>query len=219
MRNIGAIKNIIFDLGGVLLNIDPNLTGKALTSMGVAPMEKVHARLSESRLYQRFDTGQCSPECFRDEIRIACGLNLTDQQVDKAWNALLLDFPPERVDMLHQLKNHYRLFLLSNTNSIHFKSYTANFFDKHGEELPALFEKIFLSYELGMHKPDGEIYTKVLELGNLIPSETLFIDDSLANAEAAVRAGMLAYHLANGEEVTAHIINGKLRHEAEFLLP
>jgi len=217
MKNIDSIKNIIFDLGGVLLNIEPKYTGKALEDMGVKNMAEVHARLLETKLYQRFDTGECSPSCFREEIRKACGIRLTDEQVDFAWNALLLDFPAPRAALLHELRQNYRLFLLSNTNSIHFDSYTKTFRIAHGEEMPGLFERLFLSYEMGVHKPDAIIYEMTLKTGNLLAEETLFIDDVLANAEAAVKAGMLAFHLAESMDITELFKNGKLHPGAEFL--
>lgn len=215
--NIDSIKNIIFDLGGVLLNIEPSITGKILEEMGVKNMGEVHKKLVESKLYQRFDTGECSPACFRKEIRQACGINLTNQQVDDAWNALLLDFPPHRVSLLHSLKQNYRLFLLSNTNSIHYDSYTQAFQVLHGEEMPDLFERMFLSFEMGVHKPDVAIYNMALDTGSLIAKETLFIDDLLTNAEAATNSGMAAFHLKEGMDVTELFINGKLRPGAEFL--
>jgi glucose-1-phosphatase len=217
MKDTSFIKNIIFDLGGVLLNIEPKLTGKALEEMGVKNMDEVHRKLMEARLYQRFDTGDCSVGCFREEIRTACKVPLTDQMVDKAWNALLLDFPARRVEMLHSLQPHYRLFLLSNTNIIHYQSYTLTFRNIHGEEMPDLFEKLFLSHEMGAHKPDAAIYEMALRIGKLNPRETLFIDDLLANAEAATEAGMSAIYLADGMEVSNLFKNGKLRQEAEFL--
>jgi len=213
------IKNIIFDLGGVLLNIEPGLTGKVLTEMGAPDMESLHARLMERKLYQRFDSGICSSDVFRQEIREVSGLPLTDVQIDEAWNALLLDFPAPRVELLHQLHPQYNLYLLSNTNPIHFESYTRTFREVHGEEMPDLFDRLFLSYELGAHKPDPEIYQKTIAQGNLLPQETLFIDDSLANVQAATRAGLIGFHLSPGLEVTALFINRKLRMDAEFLLP
>jgi glucose-1-phosphatase len=217
MKKSESVKNIIFDLGGVLLNIEPKLTGKALEEMGVRNMEDVHSRLINEKLYERFDTGEYSPDRFRDEIRKACELALSDQQVDDAWNALLLDFPSKRVDLLHQLQPNYHLFLLSNTNSIHYQSYTHSFRMVHGEEMPGLFTRLFLSFEMGVHKPDQAIYEMTLRIGNFVPAETLFIDDSLANAQAAAKTGMLAFHLANGMDVNDLFINGKLRPEAEFL--
>jgi len=213
------IKNIIFDLGGVLLNIEPALTGKALTEMGVSDMESLHLRLSESKLYQRYDSGICSSDRFRHEIREVSGIALIDAQIDEAWNALLLDFPKPRVEMLHQIRPHYNLYLLSNTNSIHFESYTRTFRDVHGEEMPDLFDRLFLSYELGAHKPDPEIYRKTIALGNFLPQETLFIDDSLENVLAATREGLIGFHLVAGLEVTELFKNRKLRVDAEFLLP
>jgi FMN phosphatase YigB (HAD superfamily) len=219
MKQLISIKNIIFDLGGVLLNINPMLTVKALTGMGVQDMMEVHERLMKAEVYQRFDSGRSTPDQFREDIRRHCGLPLNDEQVDEAWNALLLDFPASRVEMMHEISPNYRLFLLSNTNSIHFETYTRAFRESHKVEMESLFERLFLSYELGSHKPDPEIYIRVMQLGSFNPAETLFIDDSLTNAEAAAKAGWVAFHLKEGMEVTELFKNGKLRTEAEFLLP
>lgn len=213
------IKNIIFDLGGVLLNIDPRITGRRLEEFGVANMEELHHKLMDVRLYKRFDSGACSPERFYEEIRELSGISLTDNQIEEAWNALLLDFPYERVNMLHQLSENYRLFLLSNTNSIHYRTYTQKFREVHGEEMPSLFEKLFLSYEMGCSKPDPAIFRKALIIANLKAEETLFIDDMAENVEAAVKEGLKACHLGNGTDVTGLFINGKLRPEAELFNP
>jgi glucose-1-phosphatase len=212
------IRNILFDLGGVLLNIDPILTGKALVKLGTKDMQKVHELLTERQLYQRFDSAKCTEADFRNEVREACEINITDDQVDAAWNALLLDFPASRVKLLHELRKNYKIYLLSNTNSIHFRSYTKGFREVHGEEMEPLFDKLFLSYELGAHKPDPEIYKRVIASGILDPAETLFIDDSLVNARAAADAGFVGFHLSEGMEVTSLFINGKLRNDAELLI-
>ncbi|NVO20951.1 MAG: HAD family phosphatase [Bacteroidetes bacterium] len=215
--NVDLIRNIIFDLGGVLLNINPEITGKALADLGVKDMRIVNDQLLADRVYYRFDSGQITPAEFREEIRKHCGIPLIDAQVDTAWNALLLDFPAERVKLLHDLKANYKVYLLSNTNSIHFESYTESFRRVYGEEMTELFHRLFLSYELGCHKPDKIIYEKVISLAQLNPKETLFIDDSGINLPEAVNTGLVALHLKAGMEVTAFFKNGKLRPEAEFL--
>lgn len=218
MTKPAHIKNIIFDLGGVLLNIEPSITGKRLTEMGVQNLPQVLEKLASSRIYERLDTGALSDQGFRDEVRLACGINLSDDQVDEAWNALLLDFPAPRVQMLKELKENYNVYLLSNTNSIHFISYTKTFREVYGFEMKSLFEQLFLSYEMGVHKPDARIYRMALLKAGLKASETLFIDDSLANTEAAVACGLAAIHLKAGMEITDQVKNGKLRDDAEFLV-
>lgn len=217
--SIPSIKNIIFDLGGVLLNIDPLLTLRVFTELGVKDMQKVHETLMRNKLYHRFDSGKCSLDEFREEIITTCGIPLTYAEVDLAWNTLLLDFPASRVKMMHDIRQNYRLYLLSNTNPIHYKSYTETFAANYGEEMPDLFDQLFLSYHLGSHKPELTAYTCALEEGGLDPAETLFIDDLLENAIAATKTGMTAYHLNKGMEVTSLFINKKLRMDAEFLFP
>jgi putative hydrolase of the HAD superfamily len=180
-------------------------------------MDQVHRKLTDSGLYQRFDRGLCSPECFREEIRAACGIALTDEQINEAWNALLLDFPSERVALIHRISANYRLYLLSNTNSIHFDSYVSAFRARHDEDFIDLFTSLFLSFEMGLHKPDPEIYRRVLQEGEMIPSETLFIDDAFVNVQAAAAAGMKAFHLSPDIEVINLFKGGWLKPDIRML--
>jgi putative hydrolase of the HAD superfamily len=208
---VHPITNIIFDLGGVLLDIDPRRTFDRFVQMGINDIDGVMARMQEMNIYANFDTGVKSPERFRDEVREACRMELPDQQIDDAWNALLLDFPAPRVELLKQLKQHYRLYLLSNTNITHYIHYSGELKAVHGVELHELFDGLYLSFVLGLRKPDREIYDYVLTHGGFNPSETLFIDDSLENIEAARNSGIRGIHLNHGMEVTALFENGFIR--------
>ncbi len=206
--NASKIKHIIFDLGGVLLNINPLLSLDALSTSSGLDKKTLTNRFTESAIFEKFDTGQYNPEQFRLELCRIINKNVPDAEIDRMWNALLLDFPPQRVKMLLELKKNYRVYLLSNTNSIHFLHYTKAFSERYKYTLPDLFDRLFLSYELGMHKPDMEIYSKVLDLAGLDAAECLFIDDSLPNIEAARKLGITGIHISGEQDVTHYFRNG-----------
>lgn len=190
------IKNIIFDLGGVLLNIDYNLTINSFKKLGMNNFDGLFTQAAQIKLFDRLDTGHLTPGEFRAQLRKLSGIELTDQQIDDAWNAMLLDMPPQRITMLENVRKHYRIFLLSNTNAIHYPVYNASLQQKFGfADLSALFEAQYLSYQVGMRKPDVRIFELVLRENKLNPDETLFIDDTLQHFEGAQKAGLHAFHL------------------------
>jgi glucose-1-phosphatase len=190
------IKNIIFDLGGVILNIDYNLTIDAFKSLGIENFETIFSQAKQVGIFDQLDKGLISPSEFRDGIRKVSSINLTDKQIDKAWNALLLDFPPQRLDVLEKVKPHYRTFLLSNTNAIHIEEYNKILLNTFGfENLSVFFEEEYYSHLIHMRKPDAEAFEIILRENNLNPSETLFIDDTIQHVDGAKKVGILAYHL------------------------
>lgn len=207
------IKNIIFDLGGVLLNINYHATIKAYKEAGVTNFDKFFTQAKQNHLFDRLDKGEVSPQGFRAEMRSISGLNLSDELIDQAWNAMLLDLPSHRIPLLEEAKKHYRTFLLSNTNAIHYPAYTAYLKEAHGyESLSLLFEKQYLSHEIGMRKPDVETFLFVLEQNGLKAEETLFFDDTLQHVEGARKAGLHAYWIdLEKEAVEDYFENGKLK--------
>lgn len=210
-NNTSAIRNIIFDLGGVLLNINPLLSLLELEKISDTDSETLKTKLATERIFEKFDTGSISAGQFRSTLCHILNRKVNDAEIDRIWNVLLLDFPTHRVEMLQQIKKHYRVYLLSNTNIIHYRKYTQEFSDNYGIPFTSLFDRVFLSYEIGMHKPDAGIYTHVLENAELKPEETAFFDDSLANIRAAELLGIKAFHIYNGSEVTDFFENGLLK--------
>ncbi len=208
---VAQIRNIIFDLGGVLLNINPLLSLLEFANISKTDSEVLKNRLASERVFEKFDTGALSPDGFRAELCRIMAYKASNAEIDAAWNILLLDFPAERVELLKELRNNYRIFLLSNTNIIHFWKYTGDFYSTYGLPMAELFEKLFLSYEIGIHKPDAGIYTHVLQNAGLKAEECVFIDDSLANVDAARIIGMKGIHIANGRDVTQYFDNGILK--------
>lgn len=201
------IKNIIFDLGGVILNIDYNLTVEAFRKLGVKNIDTLFGQLHQTDLFNRYDKGIISPSQFFQGIRDSCGLNLSDADIDKAWNAMVLNMPKQRIDTILSLKAHFRTFLLSNTNESHLEYFFKRTENETGlKYFGSIFEKPYYSCRMGMRKPDREIFLKVIEESKLIPSETLFIEDLPHNIEGAKSVGLQTYHInPELEDITALI--------------
>lgn len=200
--NLSGIKNIIFDFGNVLLNINPALSAKAFTELGIKEGVDFWGSRSSSELLIGLEKGTVTPDNFRKGALEMLVKGISPQQVDEAWNALLLDLPIQRVEMLKRLKSQYRLFLLSNSNQIHYENFMPGFEKKFGFPMGDLFEKLWFSHQLGMIKPGLEIYKHVLKDAGLNPAETLFIDDTLPNIEAARSLGITTWHLEPGMEIS-----------------
>jgi putative hydrolase of the HAD superfamily len=196
-----GINNIIFDFGGVILDIDKSRALKAFLELGIDPGQAASFLQARDDIIERHEKGLISPEQFRDEIRQRLAVPAPDQVIDRAWNSILLDFPPRRIRLLEKLAPRYRLFILSNTSSIHYAYYMKMFRDTYGKDFNDLFEKTYWSFQIGMRKPDDPVYRYILSDGEMAAVETLFIDDSAVNAEAARKAGMYAYCLRDGEDI------------------
>ncbi|MBK6965056.1 MAG: HAD family phosphatase [Bacteroidales bacterium] len=199
--NLQGIKNIIFDLGQVLLNIDPNLSAKAFVKLGILDGVDFWGSRSSNEILINFEKGMISAGEFRQSVLEKLVAGVTSKQVDEAWNALLLDLPATRVEKLRILAKTHRLFILSNTNQIHNECYISRFEVEFGYGMGQLFEKLWFSHQIGLAKPDPEIFRYVLNDGGLKPEETLFIDDTLVHVEAARSVGINAWHLLPGTDI------------------
>ncbi len=205
---VNNIRNIIFDLGGVLLNINYQRTINAFKELGIINFDDLFSQAKQSNLFNDFETGIIAPSEFRDQLREISGMRLIDQQIDHAWNAMLLDMPPTRVKLLEKVSKNYRTFLLSNTNAIHYPVYNAYMEDEFGcPDLTNLFEKEYLSYRTGMRKPDVEIFDLVINENLLNPDETLFIDDSPQHVHGARKAGLHALWLNIEKNTVCSLFN------------
>jgi glucose-1-phosphatase len=196
MKN-SKIRNIIFDLGDVILNIDVPIASKSFGELSGKEQVEIMKIFKENDLFRQFETGVLDEPTFRNYVREILNLpDLSDEAIDTAWNSLLLDLPPERVELLKKLSQNYRLFLLSNTSSIHITQVNKILKASTGvERLGDLFETVFLSYEMGLMKPDPRIYTQVLEQAGLVAEETLFLDDNADNIKAASQVGIETIHV------------------------
>ncbi len=213
-----TIKNIIFDLGGVLLNIDYQATIKAFKDLGINNFDEMYNQAAQDHVFDGFDKGDISPTVFRDEIRRITRMPLTDESIDHAWNAMLLDLPWHRIDLLQGVKANYRSFLLSNTNAIHIPVFHDYLHREYGmDNLSALFEKQYLSHEIGMHKPDREPFDLILNENDLNPEETLFIDDSIQHLEGARAAGIKTFWLDTSVMQITDLFNFRYQLRPEVL--
>lgn len=201
MINPSSIHSIIFDLGGVLLDIKPEITIMALSEIAGIEPQRLGEMFVASNIVPRYETGHLDDSQFRDAIRGLIHSPMSDQQIDDVWNSLLLDFPKRRVEMLKKLKEHFHILLLSNTNPIHYRHYTTRFLQDYGFGFDFLFDKQFLSQQMGMRKPDVEVFRYVVSQAQISASGSLFIDDTLANVQAAGQCGLQALHLAPGMEI------------------
>jgi len=196
--SIKAIRNIIFDLGGVILNIDPQLTVEAFHKLGWNNFyDKSNLSLSKE-LFYNLESGSSTPEVFRDNVRKMITNQINDQEIDAAWSAMILDIPADRVSYLEELKKSYKLYLLSNTNEIHRIKFHRDFEADFGYSFCDLFERNFYSHEMKMRKPNPQIYLEALSEAGLDPKETLFIDDMEENIAAAETTGMKVLHIQPG---------------------
>lgn len=189
-------KNIIFDLGGVLLNIDFKLTSNAFKNLGVTHFDEMFTQHFSNPLFELLETGKIDEAAFYEAFRKEAGLPLTDVQIQTAWNALLLDFPPERIEWLEKIASRYRIFLFSNTNQIHYDCFIRNFSNSFdGKHFNDFFEKAYYSQFLGFRKPYPDSFQAIVKEQEILPAETLFIDDTYKNIEAANQLGFQTIHL------------------------
>lgn len=196
MKN-DQIRNIIFDLGDVILNIDVPIASKSFADLSGREQHEILTIFKESEIFRHFETGLMDEPTFRNYVREILNFpDLSDEAIDTAWNSLLLDLPPERVELLKKLATKYRLFLLSNTSSIHITQVNKILEASTGvEKLEDLFEIVFLSYEMGLMKPDPRIYEEVLAKAGLKAEETLFLDDNADNIRSAGELGIETIHV------------------------
>ena len=189
------IKNIIFDYGNVIFNIDFRKVQQAWKELGINNADTFYAHRQQDPVFNLLERGEISTADFRDKIRELSGKpELTDEQIDGAWNKIFLDIPQGNHELLKQLNGKYRTFLLSNINAIHYDyvhSYLQTEFGMANND--DLFEKTYYSHLVGKRKPDAEIFEQVLQENNLNPAETLFIDDSPQHLETAQKLGMQTY--------------------------
>jgi epoxide hydrolase-like predicted phosphatase len=201
-------KNIIFDLGGVILNIDYSLTVKAFSDLGLKNFDTLFSQAQQKKLFDLYEKGLISSQDFRNEIKLYFNNGINETIIDRSWNSMLLDLPKERLDFLEKIKTTHRTFLLSNTNDIHIEAFNKYLQNNHGiADLSSHFEKVYLSYKLGMRKPDAEIFELVLSENKLFPQETLFIDDSIQHIEGAKKLGIHTYWLDVKKESILDILN------------
>jgi putative hydrolase of the HAD superfamily len=185
---MNAIKNIILDLGGVLINLDFNNLNVELGKIGLS---NIFTKSQQIQLFDEYEEGKLSSRQFLNELNKLAKINCNNEKLIKAWNSILLDFPANRLSLLKYLNTKYRMFLFSNTNSIHIQEVYARLKRAHGvENLDSYFEKVYLSNELGIRKPKPEGFKHIVNSNELRQNETLFIDDSPQHLVGAKSIGI-----------------------------
>jgi len=190
------IKNIIFDLGGVFMNVDFHLTEKAFVNLGVTNFRDFFTQHHANPLFADLETGKMDEAEFYDLFRKEAKVNLTNEQIKTAWNALLGGFPLERLEWLEKIRHRYNVFLFSNTNQIHYDAFMEMYAATTGKnDFNNYFIKAYYSQYLGLRKPHAESFLAILNEQNLKAEETLFIDDTISNIEGEQAVGLQTIHL------------------------
>jgi len=207
---ITGIRHIIFDLGGVLLNIDYNLTEQAFIQAGIYNFPQLYSQLAQTPVFDDFETGRISASEFIAALQDASSVPLSEQQITDAWNAMLMDFPIRRLQILQQLRIHHDLILLSNTNEIHEAAFNKILMDSFTiPNIGVFFDKVYLSHRVGMRKPNREIFQQILNDTGFDPAKTLFIDDSPQHIEGAKALGIQTIYLEKGMTIEKDIFLSK----------
>jgi putative hydrolase of the HAD superfamily len=183
------ITTLIFDFGGVLINLDLPLCISKLKSIGATDVEKYLSNFGQSGFFLEWEKGKIGLEEFRRQLRAICSNNPSDEAIDTAWMAFLQDIPAEKIELLRKLRSRYRILMLSNTNPLHIRQSARIAFEAHGTTMNQLFDKCYLSYEIGLTKPDKAIFEYLLADAGLEPRECLFIDDGQKNIDTATAMG------------------------------
>ncbi len=195
MTNPPNFRNILFDLGGVIVDINVQATFRAFYELGFPAdlMQYPHAMSTD--LFFRYETGKLDTDQFRDAIRKSTGVEMSNRAFDEAWNAMLVGIPKERTVLLKRLSEQYALYMLSNTSSLHVEVFEKMYRKVAGVSMHEVFTKIYYSHEIGWHKPDREAWEFVVKDAGIRPGETLFLDDNIHNIKVAQELGFQAIHI------------------------
>lgn len=201
MKQYNNISTLIFDLGGVIVDLDLAKCIQNFKELGLENIEQYLSNFGQKDFFMQFEKGQIGIPAFRNEIRKLAGTELSDVQIDKAWCSFLTQIPVEKLHLLSELKKKYRLLLLSNTNPLHIETAVAAEFSKTGKTMQDFFDKCYLSYEMGMVKPDVEIFEALLTDAQVKAEECLFLDDGKKNIDTAAALGIQTYWVKPDENL------------------
>jgi len=196
------VKSIIFDLGGVIINLNQQKTIAEFNKISEIPFEEIYSQANQKELFNLFDKGKISEFDFFAELRKLIRYDGPEIDLLHAWNAMLLDIPEHRLDLLVTMKQNYNTFLLSNTCEPHITAFEADLYQIHGvKNFRDYFDELYYSCRVGMRKPDAEIFEMVLQKNKLKASETVFIDDSVQHVKGAGACGINAFLLPSNMEL------------------
>lgn len=197
------IKNIIFDLGKVLLNLDFNASVVAFQKLGLKTDVLDNKQAYSDPVFYELEVGKVTPKEFCNRVRkVLNNQDATDLQIEDAWYSMILDVPANRVKVVQELSKSYNVYLFSNTNQIHIERLHRAFKAEHAIDFPSLFVKDYYSHEIHERKPDLSSYQKVIELSGINPEESIFIDDLEKNIIGAQQSGLKTFWLKEGMEMT-----------------
>jgi len=203
-----TFENIIFDLGGVIIDIDVDRAIKAFSDYSSVSAPELFARATESKLFHQFEAGILGESEFRGKFRELLQTDLDDSTMDSCWLQLLLDMPIERLDALVELGKRYKLFILSNTNPIHMRRIHSMLGEALGiSNFEPLFERVYYSYQMGLTKPDPRIFQVVLDQNNLDPKATLFVDDNQDNIDSARKLSLQVFKVDHPNDWVGFLSN------------
>ena len=191
--DLQGIDTLIVDFGGVLIDLDRQRCLDRFNALGIPNVQAMLDVCHQQGFFLLHEKGLITDAEFRDNIRKMAGVSVTDAQIDDAWNSFLVGIPEYKLDLLLELRRRYKVYLLSNTNEIHWQWSCLHAFRYKTFRAEDFFEHIYLSYEMKMAKPDADIFQKVLDETGILPNETLFIDDSEANCRTAEALGISTY--------------------------
>ncbi len=193
-----AIKNIIFDLGGIFLKVNYQKTQDTFVELGIANFDEYYRQDFVSKPFKQIEVGEISPEGFYEGIRNITNTKITDTDLEYAWNAMLGEFWLDRLEWLNDINKQYNVYLFSNTNKIHYDAFLNTYNQLNfNKSFHSYFIKDYYSHVLGLRKPNIESYQAILKEQNLEAQETLFIDDTYKNIEGAIEAGLQTLHLTS----------------------
>lgn len=208
------IRNIIFDYGGVIIDLDYTRPKQEFEKLGIKNFDEIFTRFSQAPFFDLLDRGKLSERDFRKEICNQAGIAIADEQIDHAWNSMLIGIPEYKIHFLQHLYADHKTFLLSNTNFIHLKYITKYLLRTYGRvNLDSVFNRVYYSCSMGIRKPATEVFQKVLEDNSLKPRETLYIDDTSSNLEGAIKAGINAV-LYDPKDSLEEFVNNILKQES-----
>ena len=193
---VPSVKNLIFDLGGVILDLSVDHTLDAFAELSRMPKEKVHDLYFSAPGFLEYEKGRMDDKRFRDYVRATYAISASDRDIDNAWIAMLRGIPPLKLELLKKLQSEFQVFLLSNTNNIHLHHINESMLPEEGRgSLDNYFHKAYYSHKMGKRKPDAEIFEQVLDENHLLPEQTLFLDDYAVNIEGAKSLGIRTVHV------------------------
>ena len=207
MKHFSNISTLIFDFGGVLIDLDMNQSVLNFKKLGVENVENYLSNFGQSGFFMQLEKGKISAEEFRSEIRKMTTNTITDKEIDDAWNAFLVRIPSEKLDIVYQLRKKFRVIMLSNTNAIHFPYAERTFFSYKNRGIDEYFDKCYRSYDMKMAKPDAEIFEAILSQEQVAPNQCLLLDDGPKNIEQAQKLGFQTYFVDPKEDLSFLLTN------------